>query len=1081
MGQLFIYEEQFSQGTTYCPGSSVYDNWGTFRSNLVALPYISCTISGSLDATGITCDDPAAVAQIAAALNAGTETNITCNGVVWRIGANCITGCAVAGDDVELNAANTGSDCSCGGNYTLRPCIGNANWGSIGVGGCNAPTQTMKVEFLAPSFAVDAGTPEIINPSLPTCGLDSQAITVKLQNLGQDTLTNVTINYTINGGTPVVYNWTGSVDPQGGCDTVVIDTVNFSNGDDLVVWTTGPNGGIDSLPSNDTASVTLQTGLLGTYQIPGDYATFQAAVTALETFGVCGDVIMNVATGTYDEQIAIGTILGTGPNATVTFQGATGNPSNVTLEFDPSSTFSQNGVLQITGTEYLNFKDMTIDNTSATFSYGRVVVFGNAASHVSFDNCELNGSPTNTTSTNNVVVYGQGVTIDNISFDDCHFIGGSYSFRIFSVSANHSSNISVTNSVLDSAYFYMAYFYYCDSMTFHNNEMEVATPYTGTIYGLYMVDCDLYGEITQNRIYNTGGTEIFRGIYMSGCDGTLNNPLNISNNCVTVGNVGDNDFATSFYMVNSGIATVTNNTFNNLNTLGNGYAHYISGGGLIEERNNSFINYGTGYARYTTSVYSMTVSENNNYHSEGANVIWLNGAHNSVESFSNTTGFDLNSVETDPAYYDTLACATCNDTLDGGGMVVTGIDVDVNGETRSTTSPDIGAVEYIAAGSFDLGGDSTYCADHLLLEAGPAQSVTWNVDGNSASTPTYLLENTGTQPQTFNVSVNILTNGCGPASDNLQITLVPPASLDSTVHICADATETLAPGGGTNAVYSWSNGETTPTIDVSEPGTYSVNVMEDGCESDASIIVTQSQAIEIDDVEPCVDDTPLAIDGTINDGISYAWSDGSTTAVITISQSDDYTVTATDAFGCVSTDSFNVNILEDPVAAITYQGTGGSAYQFSSATSQFIGSNTTYNWVFDNGNTSTQANPFYIFPWSATPVTYNVSLEVDNGCETDDAQLTIVVDPLGIPGIGNVEGFSVFPNPVKNTLFIASEVSWTELQVDIMDMTGRNLSSESFNAGQQLLSMDVSELAAGNYIVRLTADGNTGVYHVIVD
>ncbi|MCC7429469.1 hypothetical protein IT568_01380, partial [bacterium] len=63
--------------------------------------------------------------------------------------------------------------------------------------------------------------------------------------------------------------------------------------------------------------------LSGTYTIPGNYATFTDAVTALTTQGISGAVIFNVSPGVYAEQVGgttgIPEITGSSATNTITF------------------------------------------------------------------------------------------------------------------------------------------------------------------------------------------------------------------------------------------------------------------------------------------------------------------------------------------------------------------------------------------------------------------------------------------------------------------------------------------------------------------------------------------------------------------------------------------------------------------------------------------------------------------------------------------------------------------------------------------------------------------------------------------
>ena len=222
------------------------------------------------------------------------------------------------------------------------------------------------------------------------------------------------------------------------------------------------------------------------------------------------------------------------------------------------------------------------------------------------------------------------------------------------------------------------------------------------------------------------------------------------------------------------------------------------------------------------------------------------------------------------------------------------------------------------------------------------------------------------------------------------------------------------------------------------------------------------------------------MDATIPNGSSYAWSGGNS-ANAAANNFDDggvYTVTATDAFGCVSSTEFELFILGDPVAKISKTGSAGTAYLFSSANSQEVGPSTDYLWTFNSVDTSTAPNPTYIFPWNGTPVTYPVTLEVDNGCNTDIATLNLVVDPLGVEDVKSAE-FKVYPNPTNGNVFIAGSAAWQDLRVSIMDQAGRVVMTDAFNGGQ-LVELNVSNLPAGAYLIQMSSDERTETQNLII-
>jgi hypothetical protein len=569
---------------------------------------------------------------------------------------------------------------------------------------------------------------------------------------------------------------------------------------------------------------------------------------------------------------------------------------------------------------------------------------------------------------------------------------------------------------------------------------------------------------------------------MNSCIGRNNPRSQFSNNCIFQGTPGASSYGYyTLYAPGSGIMDFHNNSITRRGGYSNYSTLYISNGGLVSLKNNSIANLSSGYALQVAGGFSITESDYNNlYTASGSPVYFGTTQYSTLEAYQTATGNDMNSVQTDPNFQTSLTCITCNDTLSDAGEPLTNVTTDIDGNTRSLSTPDIGATEFVNANSFTLGGDDTICGNQAIIEAGPAQSVTWNVN-NQTSTQSSVTLTAGNEPENFNVSVSISTEYCGSASDNVIIRLVPNATLDSATHICADESVTLTPGGGSNATYMWNTGATTSTLDADASGSYSVTKMEEGCESQATVIVSQSTAVEIADLEGCEDDAPISVDATIPDGSSYAWTGGSSTNTATndFSTSGLYSVTATDIHGCVSTSDFDLLVLGAPVADISYAGSAGTAFLFSSAGSSNTSPNTTYLWTFNGIDTSSAANPTYVFPWNGAPTTYPVSLVIDNGCGQDPAEISITVDPLSINDINDVD-FAVYPNPASSfvNITLGSKVVESGL-VEIMDVTGRVLNSQVITAGQTIATIDISDLASGSYLVKLSVDNKASVTSVV--
>lgn len=189
--------------------------------------------------------------------------------------------------------------------------------------------------------------------------------------------------------------------------------------------------------------------------------------------------------------------------------------------------------------------------------------------------------------------------------------------------------------------------------------------------------------------------------------------------------------------------------------------------------------------------------------------------------------------------------------------------------------------------------------------------------------------------------------------------------------------------------YFWSNGQTTASIQIQQPGTYTVTVSNSqGCTASGSTTVQLGNipsTVISGDTEIC---QGLSTSLDAGAGFSaYAWNNGQTTRSISVQASGTYTVVVTNASGCTNIASVTVNVLNAP------------SPQISGALSFCPGGNTTlsvpagfsaYQWS-NNQNTAsiqvTQAG------------TYTVTVVNAQGC-TGTANQNITVNPLPTASIG---------------------------------------------------------------------------------
>jgi gliding motility-associated-like protein len=121
-------------------------------------------------------------------------------------------------------------------------------------------------------------------------------------------------------------------------------------------------------------------------------------------------------------------------------------------------------------------------------------------------------------------------------------------------------------------------------------------------------------------------------------------------------------------------------------------------------------------------------------------------------------------------------------------------------------------------------------------------------NNTAISDPTKANLNVGTN--FFNVKVS---NAFG-CNKTIKLTLIldpkPQINLPSNIEFCPGQNLILDAGSGFNSYYWWANGETTQTINVTQPGNYTVSVTNKfGCKNTSSVQVIYSSSVSITKVD----------------------------------------------------------------------------------------------------------------------------------------------------------------------------------------------------------------------------------------
>ncbi len=165
---------------------------------------------------------------------------------------------------------------------------------------------------------------------------------------------------------------------------------------------------------------------------------------------------------------------------------------------------------------------------------------------------------------------------------------------------------------------------------------------------------------------------------------------------------------------------------------------------------------------------------------------------------------------------------------------------------------------------------------------------------------------TGTYYYTFYNWVVKTGSTCTSERTPVTATISESGSIDLGEPIIqCGGTATIDAGNGFNS-YTWSNGQTTRSITVSQSGTYSVTASNGQCEATASKAVTINPVPSVSIVENGNVLTANATSGTGN--YNYLWSTNATTQSISITSDGNYCVTATDGNGCSASECSNTTL-----------------------------------------------------------------------------------------------------------------------------------------------------------------------------
>ncbi len=267
------------------------------------------------------------------------------------------------------------------------------------------------------------------------------------------------------------------------------------------------------------------------------------------------------------------------------------------------------------------------------------------------------------------------------------------------------------------------------------------------------------------------------------------------------------------------------------------------------------------------------------------------------------------------------------------------------------------------------------------LTANGGGTYAWSNGLGSGATKTV----SPTTNTTYTVTVTNAANCTTTAASTVVVNTLPNAQINGPTTICSGLQAILTASGGSS--YSWSNSggsNAQVTFTPTQTTTYTVTVT-----SAANCTATASQTVSVQTSPTATITGPSSVCSgnsitlTANGGNSYAWSNGSNTAAITVSPTSTttYTVTVSIGANCSATASQTVTFNTTPTASISPS--IATICNGESATLTATGGGT---YVWSNSGGSNAAATFS--PTSNT--SYTVTITAANNCSATASRLVTV-------------------------------------------------------------------------------------------
>jgi hypothetical protein len=432
-------------------------------------------------------------------------------------------------------------------------------------------------------------------------------------------------------------------------------------------------------PCNSTlsGSYTIDSNGVGA----NNFNSLPSALAAINSCGITGPVTFTLAPYTHLGGLNLGMLNGSSAVNTVTFQGPTTGTATI------QGVAGQFAAVVLNGTAHVTLRKLRIVHPTAS---GIIMTAG--ANNITITENVILADTTATLSTiagiassaNLTSVTGYGNNANNITVTDNVIKGGYYGVRFNGASTtSFNTGITVSGNQISNSYYYGTYFYYMGNLTINDN--KVRNLRNSINYGHY-----LYYVANVNIQRNESYTS-YAGITM----GYLNNLLKPASNSIMANNMAAATTSYGAYLPYSRHLNVYHNTFS-----GSNYGIYLlSSTATLAARNLNVLNNifkGGTHAYFQSGSVDTIVLDYNLYNSASATTFANYGtAHASLAAWKIAhPTLNANSTDNLAVFMAANDLRVVNSGPNNLGTPIASVPTDIDGDVRSTTTPDLGADEY---------------------------------------------------------------------------------------------------------------------------------------------------------------------------------------------------------------------------------------------------------------------------------------------------------------------------------------------------------------------------------------------------